>query len=54
MHSSNVFNILRIANILNSTRKTTNKKSQKNITTKVNYSERKKSIKTIFNMQKII
>jgi len=54
IYSNNAFNVLYIANMLNTTRKIANEKSRKNITTKVNNSERKKSIKTIFDIQKIM
>jgi len=50
MHSNNVFNVLRIANILNLARKIKGKKLRKNIATQVNYNEKKKSIKIISNM----
>jgi len=54
MYLSNAFNVLCIANVLNTVRKITSEKSRKNIITKVNNNERKKSIKTIFDMQKIM
>jgi len=54
MYSNNIFNVLCIANVLNTTRKTTSEKSRENITTKVNNNERKKSIKITFNMQKLM
>jgi len=46
--------MLRIAKMLNLARKITNKILRKNIATKVDCSKRKKTIKTIFNMQKIM
>jgi len=54
MYSNNKFNVLCIANVLNTTRKTTSKKLRENIIAKVNNNERKKSIKTTFNVQKIM
>jgi len=54
MYSSNTFNILCIANVLNIACKTTNEKSRKNIIAKVNNNERKKSIKIVFDIQKIM
>jgi len=54
MHSSNTFNVLCIANVLNTTRKIVDEKLRKDITTKVNNNKRKKSIKTTFNVQKIM
>jgi len=46
--------MLCIANVLNIARKTIGEKSRKDIITKVNNNERKKLIKTTFNMQKIM
>ncbi len=46
--------MLYIANILNLAYKIENKKLQKNITTQVNYNKEKKSIKIVFNIQKIM
>jgi len=46
--------MLCIANVLNIARKTIDEKSRKNITTKVSNNEKKKLIKTTFNVQKII
>jgi len=54
MHSNNVFNMLRIAKMLNLARKIVDEISRENIVTKVNCSERKKSIKIIFDIQKIM
>jgi len=54
MHSSNTFNILCVAKILNLARKITSETLRKNITTKVNCNKRKKSIKIAFDMQKIM
>jgi len=46
--------MLRIAKMLNLARKTIGETSRENITTKIDRNEKKKSIKTTFNMQKII
>ncbi len=54
MYSSNAFNVLRIANILNLVRKTKDEKLRKNIVAQVNYNEEKKSIKIASNVQKIM
>jgi len=54
MYSNNIFNILRVAKMLNLVRKIVNEILRENITTKVNRSEKKKSIKTTSNMQKIM
>jgi len=54
MHSNNAFNVLNIAKILNLARKTIDKTSRENITTKIDRNKKKKSIKTTFNVQKII
>ena len=54
MYSNNIFNMLRIANILNLVQKTKDKKLRKNITTQVNCNKEKKLIKIIFNIQKIM
>jgi len=54
MYSSNIFNVLCVAKILNLARKIANETSCENITTKINCNEKKKSIKTTFNIQKII
>jgi len=54
MYLNNIFNILCIANVLNIARKTTSEKSQENIIAKVNNNKKKKSIKTTFDMQKIM
>jgi len=54
MYSNNAFNVLCIANMLNTIRKTISEKSRENITTKVNSNKRKKSIKTTFDIQKIM
>jgi len=45
MYSNNTFNVLCIANVLNIARKTTNKKSRKNIIAKVNNNEKKNRLK---------
>jgi len=54
MYSSNAFNVLRIAKMLNLARKIASEILRKNITTKVNCNKKKKLIKTIFNIQKIM
>jgi len=54
MHSNNIFNVLRIAKMLNLARKIVGETSRKNIIAKVNRNKRKKSIKIIFDMQKIM
>jgi len=54
MHLSNAFNVLRIAKMLNLARKTIDKTSRKDIATKTNCNEKKKSIKIAFDMQKIM
>jgi len=46
--------MLRIAKMLNLARKTIDKTLRKNIIAKVNCNKKKKSIKTTFDMQKII
>jgi len=46
--------MLRIANILNLAYKTIDKKSRKSKIAKVNYNEKKQSIKITFDIQKII
>jgi len=54
IYPNNIFNILRIANMLNLVCKTENRKLQKNITIQINCSREKKSIKTVSSIQKII
>ncbi len=54
MYLNNVFNVLRIANILNLARKIEDEKLRKNIVAQVNRNEEKKSIKIAFNVQKIM
>ncbi len=54
IYLSNIFNVLRIANIFNLVRKTRDKKLQKNITTQVNCNKEKKSIKIASSIQKIM
>jgi len=54
MHSNNAFNILRVAKMLNLACKIASKILRKDITTKVNCNKRKKSIKIIFDVQKIM
>jgi len=51
---SNIFDILRVAKILNLARKIIDEILRENITTKVDRNERKKLIKITFNMQKIM
>ncbi len=46
--------MLRIANMFNLVRKIANKKLRESIIAKINYSEKKKSIKIAFDMQKIM
>jgi len=46
--------MLRVVKMLNLARKTADEILRENITTKVNRNKKKKSIKTTFNMQKII
>jgi len=50
IYLSNIFNILRIANILNLAYKIEDKKLRKNIITQVNYNKEKKLIKIAFNI----
>jgi len=54
IYSSNAFNILCVAKILNLARKTIDETLRENIATKINCNKRKKSIKIVFDMQKII
>ncbi len=54
MYLNNVFNVLRIANILDLARKIEDEKLRKNIVAQVNRNEEKKSIKIAFNVQKIM
>jgi len=54
MYLNNVFNVLRIAKILNLARKIVDKISRENIIAKVNRNKKKKSIKIVFDVQIIM
>jgi len=54
MYSNNVFNILRVAKMLNLARKIADETLRKDIIAKVDLNKKKKSIKIAFDIQKII
>jgi len=50
MHLNNAFNVLRVAKMLNSTRKIVDEISREDIIAKVDCNEKKKLIKIVSNM----
>jgi len=54
MYSNNVFNMLRVAKMLNLARKIADETLRENIIAKVDRNKRKKSIKIVFDVQKIM